>query len=109
MKKFIFVYYGKTRQEDISKEEMKKTMDKWMAWFGIFQDKMVDGGNPFAEGAKSVTAKGIETISADKWPATGYTIINAKDIDEATAIAKGCPILENDGEEAVRVYEAMPM
>ena len=109
MKKFVFLYYGKTRPEDISKEEMKKTMDKWMAWFGTFKDKMVDGGNPFAAGATSVTAKGVETIPADKWPAKGYTIINAKNMDEATEIAKGCPALEEDSEGTVRVYEAMPM
>jgi hypothetical protein len=109
MKKFVFVYYGKVRAEDISKEDMKASMDKWMAWFGTFKDKMVDGGNPFAPGAKSVTAKGVETIPADKWPAKGYTIINAKDIDEATEIAKGCPALEDDPEGTVRVYEAMPM
>jgi len=109
MKKFVFVYYGKTRPEDISKEEMQKTMDKWMAWFATFKDKMVDGGNPFAAGSKSVTAKGIETIPSDKWPAKGYTILNAKDIDEATEIAKRCPALEEDSEGVVRVYEAMPM
>jgi len=107
MKKFVFVYYGKM-SPNRSKEEMKKSMDKWMAWFGSFKDKMVDGGNPFAAGAKSVTAKGIETIPADRWPATGYTIISAKDMDEATKIAQGCPALESS-EGAVRVYEAMPM
>lgn len=109
MKKFVLIFYGKVRPEDISKEEMKNTMDKWMAWFGTFKDQMVDGGNPFATGAKVVTAEGIETIPADKWPAKGYTIINAKDMDEATKIAKGCPALEDDSEGAVRVYEAMPM
>jgi len=109
MKKFVFVYYGKVKPEDIRKEDMKKTMDKWMAWFGTFKDKMVDGGNPFAAGAKSVTAKGIETIPADRWPAKGYTIINAKDMDEATKIAQGCPALEEDSEGKVRVYETMPM
>ena len=109
MKKFVLVFYGKVRPEDISKEEMKKTMDKWMAWFGSFKDQMVDGGNPFAAGAKSVTAKGIETIPSDMWPAKGYTIINAKDMDEATKIAKGCPALQDDSEGAVRVYEALPM
>ena len=110
MKKFIFMYYGsKVRHEDIRKEDMKATMDKWMAWFGTFKDKMVDGGNPFASVAKSVTAKGVETIPADKWPATGYTIINAKDMDEAVQIAKGCPALGDDEEYAVRIYEAMPM
>lgn len=109
MKKFVFVYYGKVTHEDISKEQMKSVMDKWMAWFGTFKDKMVDGGNPFATGSKSVTAKGIETIPADMWPAKGYTIINAEDMDEATKIAKGCPALKDDSEGAVRVYEALPM
>ena len=109
MKKFIFVYYGKVRAEDISKENMKKTMDKWMAWFGSFQDKMVDGGNPFAQNAHVVTTKGIETIPAVKWPAKGYSIINANDMAEATKIAQGCPALQDDSEAAVRVYEAMPM
>src|SRR5438034_6561460 len=101
MKKFVFVYYGKVRpedisKEDISKEEMKASMDKWMAWFGSFKDKMVDGGNPFAAGSKSVTAKGIETILSDMWHAKGYAIINAKDMDEATKIAQACPALQDD-------------
>jgi len=105
MKKFVFVYYGQTRPEDIDKEDMKKTMDKWMAWFGTFQDKMVDGGNPFAPGGKSVSANGVKAVDAK--PATGYTIIKAKDIDEAAEIAKGCPVIESDG--SVQIYEAMPM
>ncbi len=109
MKKFVFVYYGKVKHDDISKEDMKQVMDKWMAWFGTFKEKMVDGGNPFAPGAKSVSAKGVETIPADMWPAKGYTIINAADMDEATEIAKGCPALVDDSDGAVRVYETLPM
>jgi hypothetical protein len=109
MKKFVFVYYGSVRHDDISKEDMEKVMGKWKAWFGTFKDKMVDGGNPFDDGAKSVTAKGVETIAKDMWPAKGYTIINAKDMDEATEVAKGCPALEDDPDGGVRVYEAMPM
>ena len=88
---------------------MKEIMDKWMAWFGTFKDKMVDGGNPFASGAQSVTANGTQTIPPDMWPAKGYTIINAKDMAEATKIAQGCPALVDDKDGAVRVYEAMPM
>lgn len=109
MKKFVFVLHGKVRPEDIKKEDTQKTMDAWMAWFGTFKDKMVDGGNPFGPGAKVVTTSGVATISADKSPAKGYTIINAKDMDEAVSIAKGCPALMDDPEGAVHVYEAMPM
>jgi len=109
MKKFVLAYYGKIKSEDIKPEDMKSTMDKWMSWFGTFKDQMVDGGNPFSSDAMAVTNKGVSSLSAEMNPAKGYTIINAKDMDEATNIAKGCPNLEDDSEGAVHVYEAMPM
>ncbi len=109
MKKFVFVYYGSVRHDDISKKDMKKVMAVWMKWFKSFEDKMVDGGNPFNDGAMSVTKDGSEEIAADMWPAKGYTIINAKDMKEATKIASGCPVLKDDPDGTVRVYEAMPM
>lgn len=109
MKKFVFLYYNKVRSIDMPKEERKKSIDKWIAWFDSFKDKIVDGGNPFSHDAMAVTANGIEPIPSDRWPSTGYTIINAEDIREATEIAKGCPAIKDDNEGAVRVYEALPM
>ncbi|MBI5645204.1 hypothetical protein HY970_03840 [Candidatus Kaiserbacteria bacterium] len=109
MKKFVFVFYGRVRPEDIKKEDMQKVMDAWMAWFGSFKDKMVDGGNPLASGAQAVTAKGVKTIATGASSAKGYTIINAKDMDEAVKIAKECPVLKDDDEGTVHVYEALPM
>jgi hypothetical protein len=32
----------------------------------------------------------------------GYTVIEAKDIHEAVALSKGCPLLEVDGSVEVR-------
>jgi len=108
MKKFVFVYYGKgDNPETVSPEDMKKTMDKWMAWFDSFKENMVDGGNPFSPDAKSVSSHGVETIATDSMAATGYTIINATDMNEAITIAKECPVLAENG--TVKVYEAMPM
>lgn len=108
MKKFVFLYFGKgVNPETVSEEDMKLTMDKWMAWFDSFKDKMVDGGNPFGPEAKSVSSQGIESIVADNLAATGYTIINAADMNEAAMIAKTCPVLSEDG--TVHIYEAMPM
>ena len=109
MKKFIFVYHNKVSSKQPSEQEMKQMMDQWMAWFGTFQKNMVDGGNPFSPEAKSVTAHGVESVSESQFPATGYTIINANSIDEATEIAKTCPILANQEDGSVRVYEALPM
>ena len=110
MKKFVFVYYGGHKKDDMSPEERQEVMNKWMAWFGTFKDKQVDGGNPFADNGHAVTADGASLIPEDMWPAKGYTIINAKDMDEATEIAKGCPMIADGEKDAtVRVYEAMPM
>ncbi len=103
MKNYVLIYYNNGTQEGVSPEESKAA---WGAWFGSIGDKMVDAGNPFNSGAKVVEKSGISTIK--KWPATGYTIVKANTIEEASDLAKNCPVLdEPDG--AVRVYEAMPM
>ena len=108
MKKFIFVYYGSNDHKEMDKDAMQAIMDKWMGWFDTFKDQIVDGGNPFVDNGMSVTGNGVESIPADMWPATGYTIINAEDMDAATEIAKACPCNEKEN-GAVRVYEALPM
>lgn len=109
MKKFVFVYYGKVKHDDISKEDMAKVMNAWKAWFGSIGSNLVDGGNPFDGNAMSVTAQGAENIPADMWPAKGYSIVNADNMEAAVEVAKGCPALQDDPEGAVRVYEAMSM
>ncbi|PHQ88864.1 MAG: hypothetical protein COB42_07985 [Sulfurimonas sp.] len=100
MKKFVFIYEGTNKESDcdISPEIMKK----WETWFSSFGDKIVDPGNPFCQG-KKVSPDGISNITSEVNATSGYTIINANDIDEASKIAQGCP------SGAVNVFEAMPM
>lgn len=105
MKKFVFVYYGGKKREEVDEEVMKK----WGAWFESMGDKLIDGGNPFNDDGQSVTADGVEAIPADMWPSKGYSIVNAADMNEATSLAGGCPLLEEGNDAAVRVYEALPM
>ena len=38
----------------------------------------------------------------------GYLIVSAKDLNEAVALAKGCPIFENNGTVEVRPIEHIP-
>lgn len=108
MKKFVLVYYGGFSPQDLSQEQRKDVMEKWGAWFGSIKDSIVDSGNPFGAGM-AVRPDAVKAIPADMWPAKGYTIVNAADMDTATAMAKKCPILEEGNEAIVRVYEAMPM
>ena len=103
MTNFVYIYYNNGTNEGVSPEESKAA---WGAWFGKLGDKLVDAGNPFADGGKAVEKSGVTTI--ENWPATGYSIVKASDLDEAAAMARDCPVLdEPDG--AVRVYQALPM
>jgi len=86
---------------------MEEVKAAWMAWFQELGDKLVDGGNPFNKGGKAVQQSGITTI--ENFPATGYSIIKAESLDEAAELAKGCPILKDSADAAVRVYETLPM
>jgi hypothetical protein len=99
MGKYIYIYYAGTESDGGNAEE-------WGKWFGELGDKLVDGGNPFAEGGQAVHQGGIMAVQ-DK-PATGYSIVTANSMAEATEMAKGCPLMSvKDG--AVCVYEALPM
>lgn len=109
MKKFVLEIYGGLNPQDVSKEQMKEVMSKWSVWFDSFKKDIVDSGNPFGPNGMSVTADGVQGITAEMHPAKGYTIINAADMDAAVKIAQKCPVLEEGNNATVRVYEAMPM
>jgi hypothetical protein len=104
MAKFLFVYHG--GGHPASKEEGAKVMAAWGAWFGSMGKAVVDGGNPVG---KSWTVKGKGSVVKDGGanPASGYSLIEAKNYDDAVAKAKGCPILAVGG--SVEVAEAMDM
>jgi hypothetical protein len=97
MAKFVYIYTGGSRPE--SEEESKKVMAAWTSWFGGMGDHVTDMGNPFGA---SAAVNGSATLAA-----TGYSIVDAGSLEEATTHAKGCPILADGGN--VEVYEAMDM
>lgn len=99
MGKYVYIYYAGTASDGGSAEE-------WSTWFSKLGNKLVDGGNPFKDGGQAVHQGGIMPVQ-DK-PATGYTIVTADSMEEATDMAKDCPLMSTkDG--AVCVYEALPM
>lgn len=99
MGKYVYIYYAGTASDGGSAEE-------WGKWFGELGSKLVDGGNPFKEGGKAVSQDGVMDVQSR--PATGYSIVTADDMAQATEMAKGCPLMSaKDG--AVCVYEALPM
>jgi hypothetical protein len=64
---------------------------------------MVDSEGP-SGGGQEITRDGTTNLALDLEAFTGYLIINAADLDEATAIAETCPIITS-----IRVYETRSM
>lgn len=96
MKKFVFLNYGFV-------PPTPEIMEAWGNWFVSIGDKMVDSGGPAGAG-REITRAGTTDLALDLDALTGYVIINAADLDEATAIAETCPIVTG-----IRVYETMSM
>ena len=104
MAKYLFVYHGGKDPE--TEEEVAKVLDEWGAWFGTMGAAVVDGGNPVG-GSNTVHPDGSVTGDGGANPASGYSLIEAADLDDALAKAKGCPILASDG--SVEVAEVFDM
>ena len=104
MAKFVLMYHG----GEVSSDEATQAavMDAWMAWFGEIGPSIVDMGSPFGATA-TIASNGSVSQGGGSDPATGYTVIEAADIDAAVDRAKGCPGLSSGG--TLKVYEAVQM
>jgi len=106
MSEFVFLYRGGNREG--SPEQMQQVLQKWVAWFKDLAEKghLKDRGQPLERAGKLV--KGKPTTVTDgpfaeaKDVIGGYTLIEARDLDEAVELSKGCPILQREGMVEVR-------
>ncbi len=94
MSKYLFVYHGGSPPE--SEEAGKQAMEAWGKWFGSMGADVVDGGNPVGQ-STTVGSDGSVASDGGANPATGYSVVEAKDLDDAIAKARGCPILSSGG------------
>ena len=106
MSEFVYLYRGGDRSG--SPEQMQKVMQKWMAWFKDLAEKghIKDRGQPLERTGKLVKG-GQKTVTDGPFAEAkdvvgGYTLIEARDLDQAVELSKGCPILEREGAVEVR-------
>ena len=113
MSEFLFLYRG--GETGRSPEKMQQTMQKWIAWMKELGEKgnLKDQGHPLERTGKLV--KGQQKVVTDgPYPEAkdivgGYTLIDARDLDHATELSKGCPIFEVGGLVEVRPIMKMSM
>ena len=106
MTKFILTYHGGATPENTTQEERNQIMAAWGAWMEGLGEALTDPGNP-AGSQKTVSPNGSVEDGGGPNPITGYTLVNAADMDAALAMAKGSPHLESGG--TITVVEAIEM
>ena len=99
MANYVLVYKGGGMSQN--EAEQAAVMAAWTKWFGELGPAVVDGGNPFGPSA-SVGSDGAVKDGGGS-ALTGYSILKADNLSEATQKAKGCPILSSGG--SIEVYE----
>src|SRR5688572_17526144 len=102
MTKYILGFHGSPAT---SPEDLQESMAKWMAWYKGMGGAVADMGNP-AGPSKTIAANG-RVADTNGNALTGYSILEAKSLDDAISLAKGCPIYAAGG--SVEVAELMPM
>ena len=105
MPKYLLTYHGEMKMEDMPSDPdaIAAMMAVWGSWYESMGAGLVDGGAPISM-STAIDANG--SIDAPS-QLSGYGIIEAADMDAATEMAKGCPVLPNG--HSVQISHAMEM
>jgi hypothetical protein len=101
MTEYVLLYSGGKMPE--GEAAQKAVVDAWTGWFRVLGDRLVNQGNPFLPMVKSITHQGMVSNGPVGSMVSGFSIIKANSLDEATTLAKGCPVLK-DGAD-ISIYE----
>ncbi len=103
MPKYLLIYHGTPNIQ--GPEDGAKHMQAWKAWSAGLGDAVVDPGLPVGA-SKTITPNGVEDNGGAN-PASGMTVLQAATMDDAIALAKGCPHLSGTG--TIETAEAMEL
>lgn len=111
MKEFLFIY-RRDATVQLSPEQMQAMMKPWQDWLGSVaaQNKLVTQGSRLTPEGNIVKPNNVVTNGPYvelKELVSGYSIVKAAGLAEATEIAKGCPIFKVGGTVEVRSIIAM--
>lgn len=102
MDEFILIFRHEDGQEKASPEQLQAWMKQTMDWIGTIaaQNKFVSGtGLPFAD-ARVVRHNNVVTngpFGDIKETIGGFVVVKAESVEEAVSFAKGCPVLQGEG------------
>ena len=103
MSEFIFLFRtneAEQREAMGTPEQAQKSMEAWLAWLRGLEANghLANPGQPLASSG-AVVKKNLVTdgpYAETKDLVAGFMIIEARDLDEAITLARGCPMLAGD-------------
>lgn len=114
MANFMYLFRSNaTAKWSPSPEQMQQAMKKWMDWKDTLEksghikqlgERLDRTGKVVRGKAKAVTDGPYVEV---KDSIQGYMLLEAKDMDQAVELAKGCPVLEGDGTVEIRPLVSM--
>jgi hypothetical protein len=102
MADYMFLFRGgDPAWETSSHDELQERMQKWMTWMKELGAKgHFKSGEPLGDAGKVVRGRSKTVIDGPfaeaKDVVGGYLLVQARDLDEAVELSKGCPLLESD-------------
>jgi hypothetical protein len=108
MNEFALIFRNDFHPEaGYSPDKLQEIMKQWQVWMGGMATKgqLVNTGTRLGGDGKTIRPFNISTngpYAEIKEMITGIIVVKAGDIDGATEIAKGCPILKAGGNVEVR-------
>ena len=115
MSEFLFLYRLPADSPDMpdSARRMQERLEKWTAWFKELESKgaLRTLGAPL-ETRGAVVKDGGRTVhdgpyAESKDIVLGYSIVQARDLAEASALASDCPVLKYGGKVEIRPIRQM--
>jgi len=102
MEEYALIMRHEDGQKTASPEQMQIWMKQTMDWIGgiAAQNKFVSGTGLLFDGARVVGHNNVVTdgpFGEIKETIGGLIIVKADSVDEAVEFAKGCPVLQGEG------------
>ncbi len=98
---YAFLFKGGLRTSELTLEYSSRFVE----WAGKVASGKIPGSR-FKQEGRVISKKGVRTMDFGSDTVGGYIIVEADSYEKAVEIAKGCPILENNG--TVEIREIVP-
>src|SRR5262245_3770803 len=111
MSQFLYLYRMNPAERQSAMgtpERAQQNMQRWMAWMKELDAKghLKDRGQPLEQNGKIVRGQQKSVTDGPFAEAKdvigGFSVVEAKDIEQAIELSHGCPILENGGAVEIR-------